>query len=310
MRTSYTKRGAIRHPTMGPWLTRFQGRGNPTLPGSVLIGTGSAHPGAGFFDASLAPLVVDNPAAGLQNSRRPANLTESDLQYRIDLAAQLDAGFQATYRQQRVKAYADVYGDAVKVMNSADLAAFDLTREPEPVRQQFGPDTFGQGCLLARRLIEHGVRFVEVAFGGWDMHTDAFVRLPEKCRVLDRALSSLIGDLDRRGLLHETLVVLTTEFGRTPAINTNNGRDHHPKAFTSVLWGGGVAGGQAYGKTDQGIEITENEVSVPDFNATIAYALGLPLDEVIFSPNARPFTVCDKGQPVTSIFAGPPSKPT
>jgi len=167
----------------------------------------------------------------------------------------------------------------------------------------YGEGNFAQGCLLARRLIEHGVRFVEVSLGGWDTHQDNFVRVPEKCGELDQALGALITDLERRGLLDDTLVVLTSEFGRTPKINQNDGRDHYPKAFSSVLWGGGIAGGQVYGKTDKGIEVTENKVGVPDFNATIAYALGLPLDQVIYSPSKRPFTIADKGQPVTSVFA-------
>jgi uncharacterized protein (DUF1501 family) len=156
--------------------------------------------------------------------------------------------------------------------------------------------------MLARRLIEHGVKFVEVTLGGWDMHQDIYARLPERAADLDKALGALLADLDRRGLLDDTLVVLTSEFGRTPKINQNDGRDHYPKAFSSVLWGGGIQGGQVYGKTDKGIEVTENKVSVPDFNATIAYALGLPLDMVLYSSTKRPFTVTDKGQPITSLF--------
>jgi uncharacterized protein (DUF1501 family) len=168
----------------------------------------------------------------------------------------------------------------------------------------YGDDTFGQGCLLARRLVEHGVRFVEVTLGGWDTHTDNFTRVPENCAKLDQALAALLGDLEARGLLQETLVVLTTEFGRTPKINQNEGRDHYPKAFSSLLAGGGVRGGLIYGKTDPGgHEVTENKMSVPDFNATIAYGLGLPLDTVLFSPSKRPFTIADKGQPVTQLFA-------
>jgi uncharacterized protein (DUF1501 family) len=134
------------------------------------------------------------------------------------------------------------------------------------------------------------------------MHQDIYARLPEKIGELDQALGALLGDLDRRGLLNETLVVLTSEFGRTPKINQNSGRDHYPKAFSSVLWGGGIEGGQIYGKTDKGIEVTEKKVNVPDLNATIGYALGLPLDQVIFSPTKRPFTIADKGQPLTSLF--------
>jgi uncharacterized protein (DUF1501 family) len=302
MHTGYTLRGATRHPTMGAWLSKFQGKGNPALPGSVIITGDSKHPGGGFFEAAYQPLVLNNPAAGLQNSARPASLTASDFDYQLALSAKLDSGFQNAYHYKNVKNYADVYHDAVRVMKSEDLVAFDLKKEPESMHDLYGGDPFGQGCLLARRLVEHGVRFVEVNLGGWDMHNDLFARAPERCAVLDTALGALLPDLERRGLLNDTMVVLTSEFGRTPKINSNNGRDHYPKAFSSVIWGGGVQGGQVYGKTDKGIEVTENKVSIPDFNATIAYGLGLPLDTVIYSPTKRPFTVADKGQPLTAIF--------
>jgi len=300
--TSYTLRGATRHPSMGAWLTTFQGRSNPALPGSVIITGDSKHPGAGFFPASAAPLVLNNPAAGLQNSVRMASLTESDFDYRLGLASKLDQSFRQTYNYNGVKAYGDVYQDAVRVMKSEDLVAFDLSKESEDLHAAYGTDNFGQGCLLARRLVEHGVRFVEVTLGGWDMHQDIFTRLPDRTAVLDQALGALLPDLERRGLLDDTLVVVTSEFGRTPKINSNEGRDHYPKAFSSAMWGGGVQGGQIYGATDRGIEVKENKVTVPDFNATIAYALGLPLDTVLYSPTKRPFTVADKGQPITALF--------
>ncbi len=300
--TGYTMRGATRHPTMGAWLQKFQGKGNPDLPGTVVISGDSKHPGGGFFDASFQPLVLNDPSAGLQYSTRPATLAESDFDYRLNLSAKLNADFEKTYNQSAVRAYSDVYKDAVKVMKSADLTAFDLNAESAELQSEYGDTNFGQGCLLARRLIEHGVRFVEVSLGGWDMHQDIYARLPEKISELDKALGALLGDLERRGLLSDTLVVLTSEFGRTPKINQNSGRDHYPKAFSSALWGGGVKGGQIYGKTDKGIEVTENKVNVPDLNATIGYALGLPLDQVLFSPTKRPFTVADKGQPLTSLF--------
>jgi len=246
--------------------------------------------------------VLNNPAAGLQNSHKMAALSDSDFDYRLGLSAKLDTGFQSAYNYKNVKNYADMYHDAIRVMKSDDLVAFDLSKEPESMHELYGEDSFGQGCLLARRLVEHGVRFVEVTLGGWDTHNDNFVRVAERCATLDEALGALLPDLERRGLLQDTMVVLTSEFGRTPKINSNNGRDHYPKAFSSVLWGGGVKGGQVYGKTDKGIEVTENKVAVPDFNATIAYGLGLPLDTVIYSPSKRPFTVADKGQPLTAIF--------
>lgn len=300
--TGYTMRGATRHPTMGAWLQKFQGKGNPDLPGTVVISGDSKHPGGGFFEASFQPLVLNNPSTGLQFSKRLGTLGESDFDYRLGLSAKLNAGFEETYKHSAVRAYSDVYKDAVKVMKSADLIAFDLNQESADLQAEYGATNFGQGCLLARRLIEHGVRFVEVSLGGWDMHNDIYARLPEKIAELDKALGALLGDLERRGLLKDTLVVLTSEFGRTPKINQNSGRDHYPKAFSSTLWGGGIQGGQIYGKTDKGIEVTENKVNVPDLNATIAYALGLPLDQVLFSASKRPFTVADKGQPLTGLF--------
>lgn len=301
--TSYTMRGATRHPTMGAWLQKFQGKGNADLPGSVIITGDSKHPGGGFFEAAFQPLILNDPAKGLQNSRRPNSLSESDFDYRLGLSAKLDQGFRQTYNYDGVKAYADVYKDAIQVMKSEDLEAFDLSKESDDAHRAYGSGNFGQGCLLARRLIEHGVRFVEVNLGGWDMHQDIYARLPERAADLDKPLGTLLADLERRGLLDDTLVVLTSEFGRTPKINQNSGRDHYPKAFSSVLWGGGIAGGQVYGKTDKGIEVTENKISPPDLNATIAYGLGLPLDLVLYSASKRPFTVTDKGKPVTSLFS-------
>lgn len=301
--TSYTLRGGTRHPTMGAWLQKFQGKGHPDLPGTVVISEGSKHPGGGFFEAAFQPLVINDPTTGLQNSRRLASLSESDFDYRLGLSAKLNAGFQEAYNQSAVRAYSDVYRDAVKVMKSADLAAFDLNKESEESHSAYGDSKFGQGCLLARRLIEHGVRYVEVGNGGWDMHQEIYSRLPEKIADLDQALGALLGDLESRGLLNETLVVLTTEFGRTPKINQNAGRDHYPKAFSSAMWGGGVKGGYVHGKTDKGIEVTEAKMTPPDLNASIGYALGLPLDQVLFSSSKRPFTIADKGQPVVELFA-------
>jgi uncharacterized protein (DUF1501 family) len=130
------------------------------------------------------------------------------------------------------------------------------------------------------------------------------VAVPERCETLDKGLSALLNDLHLRGMLQDTMVVVTTEFGRTPDINQNVGRDHYPKAFSAVMFGGGVKGGHVHGKTDkEGREVVEDKVKIQDFNATIAYALGLPLDQVIYSPSKRPFTIADKGQPVTSVFA-------
>jgi hypothetical protein len=303
MHTSFGLRSTIKHPGMGAWLSLFQGPGNPALPPYVFIGNDSRHPGAGFLAKKHGPLMVNNPEAGLQNVRLPNGLTQERFDIRRDLAATMDGEFQSQWQTRSVKAYSDTYDDAIRLMRSDDLRAFDLTQEADTVRKSYGKDTFGQGCLLARRLVEHGVRFVEVSLGSWDTHTANFINTPRLCDTLDTAVNALIGDLHARGLLESTLVVISSEFGRTPKINQNQGRDHYP-VFSTVLIGGGIKGGMKYGATDKdGAQVAENKVSPPDFNATIGYALGLPLSQVVYSPSKRPFTVADKGQPLTHLFA-------
>lgn len=314
MHTSYTQRGTIQHPALGAWSIKMSGKLNPTLPGNVLIAGGSQHPGAGFFESRLAPVPIGDPAAGLQNSVRPRNVTAEQQDRRLALSDQLDRDFRSQFEKQKlVRAYNDLYQDALALMRSEDLKAFDLSQESAETKAAYsvpagegrraGNNRFGMGCLLARRLVEHGVRFVEVQLGGWDTHTENFERVPELAAQLDRALGALLSDLHSRGLLSETLVVVATEFGRTPRINDREGRDHYPKAFSGMLAGGGIRGGQVYGKTDANAsEVTENPISVQDFNATIAYAMGLDLKQVLYSPSGRPFTVADKGNPIKSLF--------
>jgi len=301
--TGYRLIGTTRHPAMGAWLGSLSGRTNDTLPASVLIGGDSQHPGAGFLESRFSPLPIGNPETGLANSHSPDNVDEARFQRRLQLLDRVNKPFTAANQQKEARAYHDLYDEAVTLMRSRDLAAFDMSQESPAMRAAYGSDRFGQGCLLARRLIENDVRFVEVTLGGWDTHDDNFDRVQARCEVLDLGFSTLLADLDARGLLDETLVVLATEFGRTPRINGNQGRDHHPRCFSMLLAGGGIRGGQVYGTSDeQGEAVGERHVAVPDFNATIAYALGLPLDKVITAPNGRPFTVADKGQPLVDLF--------
>lgn len=304
MHASYPLRGTIRHPTLGAWLSRMAGRAHPTLPGHVSIGGDIYGPSAGFFEPRHGPLPLGDPEVGLEDSQLPEGVSAETFHRRMQRVQEMNHGFAAKHAHHLSDAYAQMYDEAVRLMQSRDLAAFDLTDEPDSLRDAYGRDRFGQGCLLARRMVEQGVRFVEVVSGGWDSHNENFETMEEKCPELDRALAALLGDLEARGMLEETLVVLATEFGRTPDINSRVGRDHHPQAFTCLLAGGGVRGGVKYGMTDEeGREIVEDKVTVPDFNATLAYALGLPLDHVLTSPEGRPFTVADKGEPVTALFA-------
>jgi hypothetical protein len=302
--TSYEKRGTIRHPGLGAWLNSMSGKTNSTLPGNIRIGgSNNAQGGAGFLDSKYEPLHLGDPEAGLPHIKRYGNVDEIEMQERMALAQMMDLSFHKKYPSKKVRTYSDVYQEAMKLMTSKDLEAFDLSKEPALSRKLYGDSRFGKSCLLARRLVEHGVRFVELTLGGWDTHNDNHDNVADLTNPLDQSVSALLDDLHYRGLLDETLVVIGTEFGRTPELNRNAGRDHHPTAFTCVLAGGGIKGGQVYGATDErGHAITENGVTIPNFNATIAYALGLPLDKVVYSPSGRPFQVAHHGQPIKALF--------
>ena len=303
MHTSYLKRGTIVHPTFGSWVSKLSGAINNTIPSNVKIGGGGG--GSGFLESKYGALPINNPAAGLANSKMASYLDQEHFQGRIAIAEKLNQNFQTEFPQKQIRAYSDLYKDAIKLMNSNDLNAFDITQESERTHQLYGETNFGKGCLLARRLIENKVRYVEVTRGGWDTHDNNFERVAANCSDIDQALSGLLHDLELRGLLGETLVVLTSEFGRTPNINGRDGRDHWPYCFTAFLAGGGVKGGFTYGESDEtGRSPAEGKPIKPeDLNATIAYVLGLALNDVQYSPSGRPFTIAHKGEPLFDILA-------
>lgn len=304
MRTGYELRGTIQHPSLGAWCNRLAGRHNPTMPGHVLIGGGADMPTAGFFPPEFQALPIGSAEDGLQNASLARGVDQSRFDRRMQRLRQLDNAFAEKHAQRDVSAYGKAYAEAVKLMRSSDLVAFDVDLEPEATRRAYGETSFGTGCLLARRLVDHGVRYIEVVADGWDTHADNFDRLADLTPSIDQGLSCLLADLDARGLLQTTLVVLATEFGRTPDIDQDQGRNHYPKAFSCLLAGGGIRGGQRYGKTDaEGREVETDAVSIQDLNATIAWASGIPLDYVVTSPLGRPFKIADKGTPVTDIFA-------
>lgn len=304
MRTSFKPINSIRHPGLGAWASHVLTKGNPNLPGNVAIGSGADHPGAGFLPAKIAPVPISNPAVGLENTKSPSYLTDDQFRQRMSLAHQFDAKFKSEHPSYLVEAYDQTYREAVRLMGSSELKAFEISEEPQKIRDFYGNNSLGQGCLLARRLVEKGVRFVEVEYGTWDHHNDIYTSLPDMLTDLDNALGALLHDLASKRLLDEVLVVLTTEFGRSPAINENAGRDHHPGAYSSLLCGAGVHGGGAYGKSDdQGHSVEEDAVYPEDLNATIAAAMGLPLDQEFYAPNGRPFRICNNGTPIAKLLS-------
>lgn len=306
MRTSYKMIGSIRHPFLGAWLTHVAGRRNAELPGCVVVGSANRHPGQGYLPANSAPAPVADPKVGLQNTQPPKYLKEDDFKTRQRLISKFDAGFRSKYPSKEMDDYVGYYKEAVRLLKSPDLVAFDISKEEESVRNAYGNHRVGQGCLLARRLIEKNVRFVEVEFGSWDHHNDIYstTNLIERSAQLDQAVTALLNDLHSKGLISKTLVVLVTEFGRTPQINPNGGRDHHPAAFSCFLAGAGIKAGQVIGKTDStGRNVEDGHALPQDLNATIAAACGLPVEKEFTSDTGRPFLIADKGKPISSMLS-------
>jgi hypothetical protein len=300
MRTGYKQIATTRHPGLGSWMQKLKGKPHRELPATVQIGGGV---GPGYLGAQFAPVPIGDPDKGLENTAGPSYITDQAFARRMELSNAFDQGFRRKANAAPVRAYDELYDDAIRLLKSQDLAAFDLSKEPEAVRLKYGDSKLGRGCLLARRLVEQGVQFVEVGYGSWDHHQDLWERLPDMANTLDHALATLLDDLAQRGLLDTTLVVVASEFGRKPNVNQNSGRDHHPAAYTCVLAGGGIKGGQVHGATDADAFYADTDPCSPqDFNATIASALGLPIDEEVYSPTGRPFTIANGGAPIKAFL--------
>ena len=305
--TGYEQSASVRHPALGAWVARQVTQGHSTLPPYIRLAGLAGHPSSGFLDARYAPVPVLDASKGLEHTQLQNGDSMTNLRKRSGLAETLNHGFLARYPMADVKAHADVYADAIKLMTSKDLDAFDLTQEKSRVRENYGNDYFGQGVLLARRLVERGTKFVEIELGGWDTHQDNFLQVEFLASRVDNAVGALLEDLETLGLLESTLVVLTTEFGRGPKID-GTGRGHHPIAFSSFIAGGGVKGGQAYGKTDEtGTHVIENPVTVLDFHATIGALLGVSPQETISAGNGGSFNIyggtgAKRGVPIAALI--------
>ena len=296
--------GGLVYPSLGSIASNEIGKPDFPLPNFVSVGNRSY--GAGFLGARHQPLVVNDPARGVENLRPLVG--EGQFNDRVGLLEEMESAFHREYKAGTGAAHRTTYQRAVTLMQSKEAKAFDLSRESAATREAYGATKFGEGCLLARRLVETGVSFVEVGLGGWDTHQDNFDRVKRLSGAVDPAMSALIGDLKERGLLDTTLVIWMGEFGRTPKINSRGakpGRDHYPRAWTSALFGGGVKGGQVVGKTDaEGAAVVERPVSTVDFMATVCKLLNIDYTKKYNTSLGRPIRVVDKGErPVSELFA-------
>jgi hypothetical protein len=329
MRTGYKPLGPFQYPAIGSSLANQleQRYGPVSLPGNISVGPYRAANqdafGPGVLGPKFGPLVVgaadvpgavDNGADGyprlqVKDLTPSAGITADRRSKRLALWQGLQSEFLATHQTGAPKVHNTVYENAVSLMNSQDAKAFDLEEEPDDVREAYGNSVFGQGCLLARRLIERGVPFIEVSLGtnsggvGWDTHADNFNQVKQLSTALDAGWATLMKELGERGLLDVTTILWMGEFGRTPAINPNAGRDHFPIAWSCVLAGGGIAGGQAFGRTSEnGMEVADGKVGAEDVLATLCEALGVPAKTTQMSNVGRPIPITE-GTPIRGVLS-------
>ncbi len=324
MRTGHQPMGPVQYPTIGSSLSKHLAVEESDMPSFVSISPfrqfNQAAYGPGFLGPKFAPLTVadsangvaDAPTAGFAELRvddlTPANgVKPTQVDSRRRIWEKMENQFVAKHPSSATLAHQTVYQRAIRLMQSAAADCFDLTKEPDNIREAYGKGRFGQGCLMARRLIEKGVSFVEVSLGGngigWDTHANNFEQVKTLSSELDAGWSMLMKDLADRGLLESTTILWMGEFGRTPKINPQGGRDHFPAAWTTVLAGGGIKGGQAFGKTDAGGETVEDgKIDVPDLLATLCKAANVDPSAENISEVGRPIKLAE-GTPVAQVLS-------
>jgi hypothetical protein len=304
LHTGYVPGGGVKHPSIGSLVASELGAADFDLPHFVSIGNRATTVGSGFLGMQFAPFVVANAEQMPGNVELPQGVNSARFGRRLDLLKDLEQDFASAGGAPRVTAHQTLYGSAAQMVLSPRLKAFDVRDEKDAVRDRYGRNAFGQGCLLARRLVEQGVTFVEVESNGWDTHQDNFNRVNSLSETVDPAFAALVTDLKERGMLERTLVIWMGEFGRTPRINPNTGRDHYPRAFNVALAGAGIRGGQVIGATSaDGTDVKERPVGVADLFCTFCQALKINPRKENMSPVGRPIKIVDGGQPVKELFA-------
>jgi hypothetical protein len=301
MQTGFVPQGGVSHPSLGSHAARSAKHAGD-LPGFVTLNLPGTGPG--YLGAEWAPFTVPDASKPVRNLAPPNDVDPARVDRRVELWRGLEDNFAREHGSARVSAARAVGEQAVAMSRAPQLEAFDLQREPKASRERYGSGRFADGCLMARRLLEAGVGFVEVGMRGWDTHQDNFSQVRTLSAELDRAAAALIDDLIASGLWSETVLVWLGDFGRTPRINGQGGRDHFPKISSVVLGGGPIRAGAVIGESDQdGEEIRERPVSVPELYASLAAALGLDAGEVHVTPEGRPVTTVDEsGKAIAELF--------
>jgi len=303
MHTSYPPTGVVKHPSFGAITAKELGGAREfDLPYFISL-TGPSY-SAEFLGKEYSPYVIKDVTKPLQNIAKFKDVDDTRFAERMKLLNQMEDNFYKEKGLEDIKEHQLIYEKSVRMMNSPLIKAFDISEEPDVLKKAYGENDFGKGCLMARRLVETGVKFVEVTLDGWDTHQDNFSRVSNLCKKLDPAFSTLVQDLSQRGMLDRTLVLCMGEFGRTPAINANDGRDHYPDAFACAIAGGGIRGGRVYGETnDDGNQIISNPVTPGNLFATLSHQLGIDYNKVIHSPQGRPLKYVNEGSVIEELVS-------
>jgi hypothetical protein len=315
MHSSYTPNPAVAYPSLGSVaaleIPKLAGYREISLPAYISVGGGRGAEGPGFLGMNYAPFTVQNPGTPPENIRAPSGLGNSELERServrrrqrlfYDLEDQFMHGRSPHLQTEKErakfadasKAHGDIYRKGFSLVASKEGKVFDLNGEPRRLVDDYGTNNFGRAALLARRLVEAGVSAVEINLGGWDTHNQTFQAHQQRLQpTLDRAMGTLVRDLVERGLWRNTVLVWMGEFGRTPRINQNAGRDHWARCWSVVVGGGAIRGGQAYGATDQdGMSVARDPVDVGDLFATVYRGLGIDPTTQVRDPIGRPYAV-------------------
>ena len=302
MHTGYVPNPNIEHPSYGAVLSHQLSHQRPELeiPPFVTVGGGSVGPG--FLGMAWAPFSVNsngqvrNLQMGLEDQRLYQRM------YALDL---IESGFINQRRGSAASDHQKILKKTLNLMTSSQMDAFKVASEPENVQERYGNTNFGRGCLMARRLVEQGVPFIEVDLGGWDNHQNIHATLRDtKLPELDQAMSALVEDLEQRGLLEDTAIIWMGEFSRTPRINGNAGRDHWARSWSVVVGGGGMNGGIAVGETNSdGTRVETEPYTSQDVMASVCKALGISLQTTFTSQNGRPMKIANSGKIIKELFS-------
>lgn len=301
LQTSYAQSSNLQHPGVGSVVVSERASLGD-LPAYVTVG--GLAPKAGYLGQKCEAYFVGRPGEKDPYLAFPSGITEVRGNKRLDILQRMNQKQASALPAAETEGAQTALTDAVRLMRSPALDAFEVRKEKPEVLERYGDSEFGRSALLARRLVEKGVRFVQVNRGGFDVHSNAFPAMRDHGDAMDPALAALVEDLAQTGMLKKTMIVMLSEFGRTPKINTTAGRDHHPGVFSCLFAGGGIKGGQVIGSSDEDARMPKDRpVKVADIHGSIVTALGIDPNKEVMTPLQRPMKLVDNGTKIPELFS-------